>query len=182
MERTEQIKGDKSSIGQFDAKQRGKKIAGAFLAGKANLADELKNTPAEHQESLKQGIFDVLVSQITLPVVEEDIKRLETAGKGLQIIISGSRLPALFKELTLLFSKYQQEAAQYDYAIRQQYGPKLRQKEEELSRQLGREVRIDPMQDPEFIAFYNQHINALKGGYQGEIDRITGEIRSLFGA
>ena len=31
LERTESIKGDRSSIDQFEAKQRGKKLANAFL-------------------------------------------------------------------------------------------------------------------------------------------------------
>ena len=184
-EKTENVKSDRSSIDLFEAKQQGKKIANAFLAGEdemtiQKMTDEIKNAPSSQRESLKQGIFSVLVSQIALPAGKEDEKRLEAVGKGLEAIIKNSGFSAMYKQLTQLFSQYLQEMAHYDQAIRQQYAPKLRQKEEELSRRLGREVRIDPLQDPEFIAFYNQHMTALKGNYEAVIEQAKEEARRLF--
>jgi len=86
----------------------------------------------------------------------------------------------MFKQLTSLFSRYVQEAAQYEKMIQQQYAPKLRQKEEELSRRLGREIRIDPFQDPEFTAFYNQHMSSLKGNYEPVVEQARQETRRFF--
>jgi hypothetical protein len=180
LEKTEKVKGDKSSIDQFDAKQRGKKLANTFLAGEADIASEIKNTSAGQQYSLKQGVFEVLISQITLPSGEEDKKRIELAGRGLQTIIGGSQIQTIYRQMTALFAQYLQEAAHYEQAIRQQYSPKLRQKEEEIARRLGREVRLDPLQDPEFAAFYNQHMNALKGKYEPVVEEVKAEIRALF--
>ena len=180
LERTESVKSDKAGIDQFEAKQKGKKLANAFLAGGADLGDEIKKSPADQQKSLKQGIFDVLISQVSLPAAKEDEKRIEAAGKGLAIIINDSRFTAMYKQLTGVLSQYLQEAAQYEQAIRQQYAPRLRQKEEELSRRMGREVRIDPFQDPEFTAFFNQHINALKGNYEAALNQVKDEARRLF--
>ncbi|MDR1868594.1 MAG: hypothetical protein LBQ82_01265 [Treponema sp.] len=184
-EKTENVKSDRSSIDLFEAKQQGKKIANAFLAGEdemtiQKMTDEIKNAPSSQRESLKQGIFSVLVSQIALPAGKEDEKRFEAVGKGLEAIIKNSGFSAMYKQLTQLFSQYLQEMAHYDQAIRQQYAPKLRQKEEELSRRLGREVRIDPLQDPEFIAFYNQHMTALKGNYEAVIEQAKEEARRFF--
>jgi len=186
LERTESVKSDKSSIDLFEAKQRGKKLANDFLADDTDLAGEIKKAPAEQKDSLKQGIFDVLISQIMLPAGKSqpedggDDKRIETVCKGLQIIISSKKFNVLCQHLMQLFSRYRQEAANYEKAIRQQYGPKLRQKEEELSRRLGREVRIDPSQDPEFLAFFNQHMNSLKSGYESVIEQAKEEIRVMF--
>ena len=182
LERTETVKSDKSSIDQFEAKQRGKKIANAFLAGETDLAEEIKKTDSSQRESLKQGIFDVLVSQIALPSGNDDEKRTSAVGKGLSAVINNSRFAGVYKQLTQIFSQYLQEAAQYDHALRQQYAPKLRQKEEELSRRMGREVRIDPFQDPEFAAFYNQHMNALRGNYEALVEEAKQETRLLFEA
>jgi hypothetical protein len=181
LEKTENVKSGRYSVDQFEAKQRGKKLANAFLAGEKDLAEEIKNTPSELQESLKQGIFDVLISQINLPAVKEDEVRIELAGKGLQTIIKNKQINVLFQQLTLMLSRYLQEASQYEQAIRQQYAPKLRHKEEELSRRLGREIRIDPLQDPEFIAFLNQHMNVLKNNYEPIIKQLKEEAGSLFG-
>jgi len=181
LERTENVKGDRFNVDQFEAKQRGKKMANAFLAGEFDLAEEIKNTHSEQQENLKQGIFDVLITHINLPAVKEDEKRIELAGKGLQTIINNKKFNVLLQQLTQVLSRYLQESSQYEQAIRQQYAPKLRYKEEELSRRLGREVRIDPLQDPEFITFYNQHMNILKNNYEPFIKQVKEEAANLFG-
>ena len=184
LERTESVKGDKGSIDQFEAKQRGKKLANAFLDGtlspqnpKDGLDGELKRTlgpqaPKEDLDALKQGIFDVLIAQVTLPVTKDDEKRIEAAGKGLQVVIADPHFGALYKQFLQAISQYLGEMAQYDEAIRRQYAPKLRQKEEDLARRYGRAVKIDPFQDPEFLAFYNQNMNALKGNYQALADQV----------
>jgi len=181
LEKTENVKSGRFSVDQFEAKQRGKKLANAFLAEENDLAEEIKNTPSEQQESLKQGIFDVLITHINLPAVKEDEKRIELAGKGLQIIIKDKKFSVLLQQLTQILSRYLQEASQYEQAIRQQYIPKLRHKEEELSRRLGREVRIDPLQDPEFITFFNQHMNILKNNYEPFFKQVKEEAANLFG-
>ncbi|MFP3043446.1 hypothetical protein LQZ19_16655 [Treponema primitia] len=182
LERTESVKSDKGSIDQFEAKQRGKKLANAFLENpKDGLEGELKKAPKEQLGALKQGIFDVLIAQVTLPVTKDDEKRIETAGKGLQVVIGDSRFGALYKQFLQALSQYLGETTQYDEAIRRQYAPKLRQKEEELARRLGRHVQIDPFQDPEFVAFYNQNMNALKGNYQAMADEVRKQATELFG-
>ena len=187
LERTESVKTDKASIGLFEAKQQGKRLANTYLADPSKqLADELKKHPKELQESLKQGIFEVLAPQIILPVTAEDLPRVEAAGKGLGVLMSqksskeGAEFNAMYKQLMQLLSRFLDEVAHYDQAIRQQYAPKLRQKEEELSRRMGREVRLDPFQDPEFVSFYNQNLNALKANYQAAVDQVREEAARIW--
>jgi len=180
LEKTEMVKSDKSGIEQFEIRQRGKKLANTFLAGGVELTDALKKTPKDQKESLKQGIFDILVTQITLPAAKEDKDRVERAGKGLAVVIDNNHFSAMFKQLMQVVDRYLQEASHYEQAVRQQYAPRLRKKEEELSRRLGRDVRIDPMQDPEFIAFYNQHITALKANYEPFFEQAKAEAQRLF--
>ncbi|MDR3338233.1 MAG: hypothetical protein LBT16_13625 [Treponema sp.] len=196
LERTESVKSDKSSIDQFETKQRGKRLANAFLeanAGNAasgsmegggekipNLEQEIKKTAKEQQAALKQGLFDVFLSQLNLPVSPDDQKRIDAAGRGLQTVIGDSRWNALFKQLGQYLGRYLEEGRQYEAALKQQYAPKLRQKEEELARRLGQQVKLDPFQDPEFVAFYNQNMNALKENYQQVIDQTREQAELLF--
>jgi hypothetical protein len=188
LERTESIKTDKASVSLFEARQQGKRLANEYLANPSsiNLEGELKKSPKDQMESLKQGLFDVFAPQITLPNTAEDLPRIEAAGKGLCLLINeksskeGGRFNAMLKQLVQLLSNYLNEAAQFDQAIRQQYAPKLRQKEEELSRRLGREVHIDPFQDPEFVNFYNQNFNALKANYQAPVDQVREEAMKVW--
>ena len=182
LERTESVKSDKGSIGQFAAKQKGKKLANEFLEGAVkSLEDEITKMTGDERTSLKQGIFDVLISQITLPAVKDDIKRIESAGRGLHTIIGGKSFGEIAKQLAQIMNQYLDEAAQYEEAIKKQYAPKLRQKEEEISRRMGRHVKLDPFQDPEFIAFFNQNMNALKANYQTAADQFREEAARLFG-
>ena len=182
LERTESIKTDKASIGLFEAKQEGKRIANAFVADPSkSLEGELKKHPKDQQQSLKQGIFDVLAPQINLPAGKDDLVRIEAVCMGLNLLIKDGHFSTMLKQFMQLLSHYLGEVAQFEQAIRQQYAPKLRQKEEELSRRLGQEVRLDPFQDPEFVMFYNQNINALKANYQAHVDQVSEEAASLWG-
>jgi hypothetical protein len=181
LERTESVRGDKASIDQFEAKQRGKRLVNEFLEGtRTTLEDEIKKTPPDQRESLKQGIFDVLLSQIILPLAKDDLKRLEAVGKGLSMIIGDSHFSALYKQLLGALSQYLEEASRYEEAIRRQYAPKLRQKEDELARRFGRRIELDPFQDPEFVAFYNQNMATLKGNYEAVVDEVREQALRLF--
>jgi len=178
LERTETVKSDRTSIDLFEAKQKGKKLANAFLAGEADIVKEIKKS--DLQDSLKQGVFDVLAAQINLPAKEEDEVKLKKAGEGLKAIIKHKDFEEMYNSFMLIVSQYIGEASQYDKLIRKQYEPKLKQKEEELSRRMGREVRLDPMQDPEFVAFYNQNVNALKGKYEPVVEQAREAVIEMF--
>ena len=181
LERTESVQSDKSGIGQFEAKQRGKKIANEFLSdSQISLGEAIKKTPKGEQASLKQGIFDVLVTQITLPASRDGMKRLEAIGNGLQTVIADAGFKTLYRQLTQALSRYLDEADRYAEAIQRQYEPKLRQKEEELSRRLGREVRLDPFQDAEFVNFYKQNMNNLKANYEAVITQVREQAQAIF--
>jgi len=181
LERTDSVISNKNSIGQFEAKQKGKRLANEFLHGEAkSLETELEKASGDELVSLKQGIFDILISQITLPTTKDELIRIEAAGQGLFIIIANKHFGEIVKQFSQLLKQYLDEAANYEEAIKKQYGPKLRQKEEELSRRLGRHVKLDPFQDPEFVAFFNQHMNALKANYEGAVNEVKEEAKRLF--
>jgi hypothetical protein len=181
LERTESVKGDKSSIGQFEARQQGKKAANAFLAGETmSLESEIRKAARETRNFFRQGVFEALVAQVTLPSTEEDQKRLDAVGRGLEAVINDGRFKTLYKQFLQAVSHYISEVRRFDEAIRAQYEPKLRQKEEELSRRLGARVNIDPFQDPEFASLYDRNLSALRGNYQVMIDQVRERAQQLF--
>jgi len=181
LERTESVKGDRESIGQFEAKQKGKKLANRFLGGEVkSLSDEIAREKKDGQVSLKQGLFDVLISQISLPASKEELERIEISCQGLQTIIGGKQFGDISKQLVKILNQFLEEASMFEETIKRQYGPKLRHKEEELSRRFGRNVKLDPFQDPEFVTFFNQNMNALRANYQAAIDKTREEAQRLF--
>jgi len=182
LERTESVKTDKASVDLYKARQEGKRIANDYLADQAKgLAAALKGQPEDRRKSLCQGILDVLVPQIMLPEDEEGLPRIKAVGEGLGLILKDRRFAEMFGQLMQLLDGYLQEVNRLDQGLRQQYAPKLRQKEEEVSRRLGQEVRLDPMQDPEFAVFYNQHMGSLRANYQVPLDQVKEEALRLWG-
>jgi hypothetical protein len=107
-------------------------------------------------------------------------KRLEQVGKGLASLIADKRFAAIYQQFIAAIKQFLDEAAQYEEAIKRQYAPKLKQKEEELTRRFGRPVKLDPFQDPEFAAFYNQNMNALKGNYEAMAGQMREQAKLLF--
>jgi hypothetical protein len=182
LERTESVKSDKESIELYELKREGKKLAGAFLENpdEKKLEESLKKYPKDKQEALREGMFDVLVSQIRLPTHQEDLAKQEAVGKAIQLLVNDRRFGQLYGQLVQAFERYLSEVDQFDQAIRRQYAPKLRQKEEELARRLGRAVQLDPFQDPEFVNFYNQNMNALKARYEQAIEQVRQQATMLF--
>ena len=181
LERTESVSGGKESIALFQAKQKGKKLANEFLSGSiTSFETALRDEDDKARQNLKQGIFDVLISRITLPATKDDSESLERAGNGLCLIIGNKVFNDLMKQFRQLMTQFLDEAAEYQKAIIAQYEPKLRQKEEEIARRYGQRIKIEPMQDPEFAAFFNQHMNALKGNYQSVVDQVREQAAQYF--
>ncbi|MDR1216153.1 MAG: hypothetical protein LBK25_05695 [Treponema sp.] len=188
LERTESIKSDKASIEQFEAKQNGKKIANEFLdyavkkneKSKTIIEEALKQTPEEQRQAFKLGVFETLVLRLNLPASKDDMKTFEAVGNGLQCIINDARFDTMFQQSKGIVSRYLDDVDQYEQAIKQQYAPRLRQKEAELSKRMGQQVKIDPFQDPEFAAFYKQNMDALKKKYQPFIDQIRLDTETAF--
>jgi hypothetical protein len=183
LERTEEVKGDKSIVEQYEAKQRGKKLANKFLDGEAaGLDGEIKKTDAAVRAAFRQGLYEVFSARISLPADDGDVKLLEALGKGLQSILKDARFSSLWKQFQALAARYLDESAQYEDAIKRQYAPQLRQKEAELSRRLGQEVRIDPFQDPEFAAFYKKNMDGLRANYEAVLTDVREQVAGLFEA
>jgi hypothetical protein len=182
LERTNSIESDKNSINQYNLKQQGKKLASLFLENpEKSLNEEIDKIPQEDRQSLKQGMFDLFVSQIALPSDKDALHRIAAAGKGLGEIIENPEFDVLREQLMGALNQYFEEGEHFEKLITQQYAPKLRQKEEELARRTGRQVKLDPFQDPEFVAFYNQNMAVLKERYQAAIDQVKDAANSFWG-
>jgi len=181
LERTESVSGGKDSIVLFQAKQKGKKLANEFLSGTIPSFETALNDASDNvRQNLKQGIFDVLISRITLPVTKDDATSVERAAAGLCFIIGNKVFSDLMKQFNQLMSQFLDEAAEHQKVIAAQYEPKLRQKEDEIARRYGQRIKLEPMQDPEFVAFFNQHMNELRGNYQGIIDQVRAQAEQYF--
>jgi len=64
-------------------------------------------------------------------------------------------------------------------AVEKKYAPVLRQKEEEMSRQMGQRVRIDPAMDPQFQKLLRDNMALLEERYTEVLEQVRQELRKL---
>jgi len=182
LERTEAVAADRGSVGMYEARKAGTRIANAFVENpSAGLEGEIAGLPEEARRGARKGAFDALVSRLSLPAGEGDLPRIEAAARGIGELAGDARLSALLAQLGALLGRYLGEAAQTEQALARQYGPRLRRKEEEISRRLGQEVRLDPLQDPEFAMALEQSLSALRDGYRAPVDQVREEAVRVWG-
>ncbi|MEN6363734.1 MAG: DUF6657 family protein [Rectinema sp.] len=195
LERTKNLTIDEASVRASEARTEGKKAAGKFLEDSESikLAAAIAARSAESREAFRKGLFDVLVAQIQLPSGESAPGKMDLVGKGLGAVAEAASQPAgakaaavkhvaeLVRQVEMFMTRYIDDMKQVDQAIRTQWAPKLREKERQASARMGREVRLDPMADPEFAAFYKQNVDTARSGYIQALEGARTDLATLCG-
>ncbi|NLJ46397.1 MAG: hypothetical protein GX430_07535 [Treponema sp.] len=189
LERTKDMKADPASLRAFELKQEGQKLAGEFLADPASvdLEARVKAVPKEERSVLKAAIFSVLAARIQLPLTKAGIPQetLDALAKGFSALspspFPDKRIGGLIKQIGDFLARYLDDASNLDAALRKQFEPKLRRKEQELAARTGQSVRLDPLSDPEFLKVYQQNVGHLKSQYQSALDRAKEDLAAMLG-
>jgi hypothetical protein len=197
LERTKDMKVDPAAIEAAELRQEGKKAAGMFLDDPetSDLSKKLSACPKDKRPQLKEGMFEILLSQLVLPTNEANLGKLDRLAAGFAALSEGSgllggplggavaekRIQAVFQQLQSFFHRYIDDMKNVEQAIRKQWAPKLREKERQMSARLGQDVRLDPMMDPEFANFYKQNVGAVRQQYQEVLDKTKKELGSILG-
>lgn len=189
LERTKDLKADPAALAANEAKLEGKRLAGEYLANpsEVDFAAAFAKVPKDRRDMVRSGAFDVFMSRIQLPVTsfgnpEEDLAPLSQGLRTLNATPFGEKkIQTIFEQLGGFLKQYLDDAKRVEEAIRKQYAPRLKQKEQEMSARMGRQVRIDPMNDPEFAAFYKQNVGQMRAQYQEALDNAKADLASLCG-
>jgi len=182
LEKTADVQGDPKSVKAYERKQEGKRLVSRLTEDKElDLKKELKKYSPEEQQWIKEGFYEVIVSHLSLPANEEELERVRFLKRGLGEIIKDRKgLDYLFEQVEQIFNQYLQNRQQLIESLRQQFSGRLRQREEEMSRQLGRQIHLDPASDPEFSNALQQNLNRLQERYGDVIDQIRTELGHMF--
>jgi hypothetical protein len=198
LERSKDIKVDEATLEANSLRVEGKKAVGRFLEDpeSGSLAQKLGQYPKEKRAAVREGAFDVLASQIQLPTNDASMDKLEILSAGFSAIaasagagllggvgsaVADKRVQALFQQLAGFFKQYLDDMKNVEQAIRKQWGPKIREKERQMAARMGQDVRIDPMSDPEFAAFYKQNVSAARAQYQAALDKAKQDLAAMLG-
>ncbi|HWR11896.1 MAG TPA: DUF6657 family protein [Rectinemataceae bacterium] len=193
LERTKNLEVDEVAIEAHRIKMEGRRAAGKFLDDPegADLAKAIQGTETKNREAFRRSIFDVLVAQIQLPGAYYDAEKLTAIGSGLGALAAAApskatagvakQVVSLIQQIAAFLVKYQEEVKRVEQAIRSQWAPKLKEKERQMAARMGQDIRLDPMADPEFAAFYKQNVETLKANYSDALERAKGELATLCG-
>jgi hypothetical protein len=191
LEKTKDLTVDEAALEVNRLRQEGKKTAGRYLdePESNDLGAKLAAFPKEQRKSVKAGMIETLSSQLQLPTNEASIAKFDLLAKGFVALAAAGgsglmpekRAQALLQQISSFLRQYLDDMKNVEQVIRKQWGPKLREKEREMSARMGQDVRIDPMMDPEFSAFYKQNVGAVRQQYQAALDKAKVDIAALMG-
>lgn len=187
LEKTRNIKSDKDQLLVAELTREGKRIASKFMNEPENEDLEIKKQLDAEKDPvrlriLKKGIFETAMANLVLPSDEGYEESVSVVEKVLfSIIKDRKKVEILFKQLTGFFGQYLDNKIKVHKTLETQFAPRLRQKEEQLAKQMGRKVKINPAQDPEFLNYLNMNLAKLDEQYSASLEEVREELKKLAG-
>ena len=186
LERTEGVSGNPEKLAEDNMVKEGKRIASSFLSiadetTETDMREKLKSYSGKELGWVRNGVFQTLVANIVLPLDDGFREKLEVIERGLpEVIPDKKRLSPIFDQLTKFFDQYLENKKAIRTQLEQQFAPRLRQREAQVSKQMGQTVRLNPMQDPEFAGALQRNLGQLDERYQQALTDLKEELRRMF--
>jgi hypothetical protein len=182
MENSKGIEANKELVEQTRLRDEGKKLVSRIMEDPSfDVKAALKGYDAAQVKIVKEGLLQSLLANLVLPLDEFGAKDTKRLGEAVSAVVTDTKkVGMIFSQLDGFFKEYIAERHRLVDAVEKQYVPKLRKKEEELSRQMGRPVKINPASDPEFQSIVRQYISQLDTKYGEALDGAKEEIKAIF--
>lgn len=182
LEKTAEIKSDPEAVRAHEAQVRGKRLFASLRENPdLDVKKALKAEKKDERQWVRQGFFDVILANLTLPAGEQDLRTLDPIERGLLAVINDSHgVKTLMEQIRQFFRRYLDDRQQLMEGLRKQYEPRLREKERQLAQQYGRPVRLDPSSDPEFGKALQEHLGQLQGSYKNAYEQVFAHLKTMF--
>ena len=183
--RTQDIQGDKETLKNNELKNDGKKLASSFLdpgseVGENDVSSKLKSLSGSERDPFIDGFFSVLQANLTLPQTDSFSDRLSQLEKGFQAIIKEKKQVAyIFQQVSQFFDQYLQARDQIEAGVKEQYEPKLREKERLLEQQMGAKVALTHEQDQEYLALLSKNFSRLDEQYNQAMQQVKDQLKQM---
>ncbi len=186
MEKTEGLKTDPGAVRIKEIKTEGRRAASAFLNGTEDSPEELlavlKKYKKNERDAFKEGVIITFLSNIILPKISVQEDRIGRITSGIKAVSKDkNRVEAFMEQIKEFFSKYLENREELIQTAKDQYMPRLKQKEQELEQQTGQKINLSPEQDPEFMEFLNQNISRLEAQYTQSLNQAKEELKRFIG-
>jgi hypothetical protein len=182
MENSKSIEANKELVEANRLRDEGKKLVGKVLEDAAfDARKALTPFTGPALKLVKEGFLQSLLANLVLPADEFAMKSPKRIGDAISAIVTDTRkVSMIFSQLDGFFKEYLGERKRLAEAIERQYAPRLKKKEEEMSRQMGRQVKINPASDPEYQSMIRQYLNQLDTKYGEVLEGAKEELRTVF--
>jgi hypothetical protein len=184
LSRTQDIKGDKEQLTASERRNDGKRLASKFLNPGDEAVDPasaIKKFPNDAAGFVREGFFQTLTANLSLPVDGEYKSALRHLEEGMHVVIKERRqISYLFQQVDQFFEQYLQTREQVAEQLKQQYEPQLREKERLLAKQMGAQVKLAPESDPEFVNILSKNLSRLEAQYNQALAQVKDELARLF--
>jgi 3-methyladenine DNA glycosylase Tag len=182
MENTKGIEGNKEIVEENRLREEGKKLVSKLFDDSSfKLKEALKGFDKNQIALIREGLIQSLLANLVLPSDElAQVRNRKISESIVSAVQETKRLNAMFSQLENFFKEFMDERKRLIEAVEKQYSQKLRKKEEEMSRQLGRPVKINPASDPEYQGMMRQYLGQLDAKYEEILSGAKEEIRSIF--
>jgi hypothetical protein len=181
LERTKGVEADKEALAANQFITEGKKAVSRYLSeDNVDLKQTLAGYGGKEASWVKEGIFQALAANLKLPYDELALVATKKAGKGFGALVNDpKKLGRLLVQMEQFLADYLQERHRLVEAVEKKYAPLLRQKEEEMSRQMGARVKIDPAMDPQFQKLLRDNLALLEERYGEVLEQVRQELRKM---
>jgi hypothetical protein len=182
MENSKSIEANKELVESNRLRDEGKKLVAKVLEDAAlDVKMAFKEFTGPSLKLVKEGFLQSLLANLVLPIDELAMKDTKRVGEAVSAIVSDTRkVSMIFSQLDGFFKEYLGERKRLLEAVERQLAPRMKKKEEELSRQMGRPVKINPAADPEYQSMIRQYLSQLDAKYGEVLEGAKEEIRTVF--
>ncbi|MCF6335032.1 MAG: hypothetical protein L3J12_04765 [Spirochaetales bacterium] len=184
MERTRDVKSNPETIKINSLMKEGQKFASEFLfeinSDKADLKKSLDNYKNKDKETLISGLKKTFMSNIHLPKDENYSELLGKIETGLSLISKNDKsVSVMVEQIGQFYSQYLENKIQLIDALKQQYEPRLKQKEQEIASKYGQNVTLSPEQDSEFMEILKSNLGKLESQYNDSLSKAKDELEKM---
>jgi hypothetical protein len=182
LERTKEIKGDKSAFESEGFRKQGMRIISSYLDDPEYSLDGcFKDVDKSKIPVVREGMFNALMSNLVLAQDANAINKIKKLEGGFLKLIEGSKkIKLIFEQLEGFYNDYLEGKKNIREKLFAQYEPRLRKKAEALAKQLGTPVHLDAESDPEFVQLLRQNFAMFDERYSSVLGQVKDEIKALF--
>ena len=160
----------------------GKRLAGAFMGSKADLAKEVEKVEQPARRYLLKGLIDVLVETLRIPQNEQTLQSNERTLEALTQLM-GARMKEIAERIRYVWTQYLQFYPQQSQEAFEKLKPMVQsQLEQAVRQQTGTQSPVDlgPIEArPEFQAQWMKVLAQLEEPYESHLREFRQQIRQL---